>query len=87
MIRPNTDLHGFEVECYFTEDEGVTILKPNDWKKEGLKFPQTEDERCSGQYCFSHTFEYAASTDQIEVFIGGSTSVCNNSTFSVLISL
>ena len=65
-IRPNPEQHAFAVECEFNENQGTTILKPNQWKPEGFTFPPTEDERCSGANCFTHNFEYSASNDQIK---------------------
>ena len=33
----------------------------------GYIFPKNERERCSTANCFSHTFKYQASVDQIKV--------------------
>ena len=66
-IRPDPKTHAFDVDCEFNENQGITILKPDQWKPEGYIFPPTEDQRCSGANCFIHNFEYSASTDQIKV--------------------
>ena len=71
---PSKDLHAFEVECEFTDEEGRTVLKPEDWRQEGFTFPKTENERCTDPNCFSHIFKYAASSDQLEVW----NRLCNN---------
>merc|ERR1719284_798493 len=46
FIRPNQELHAFQVECEFTDTEGRTVLKPEDWTKMGYIFPKNERERC-----------------------------------------
>ena len=66
-IRPNPELHAFEVECEFNESQGLTILRPMEWNQNGFTFPETEDQRCSEANCFTHSFEYSASNQQIEV--------------------
>ena len=66
-IRPNTELHAFEVECEFNESGGLTVMKPKQWNEEGFTFPPSEDQRCSETNCFTHDFEYSASDYQIEV--------------------
>ena len=66
-IRPNPEYHAFDVDCQFNEDGGVTVLKPDQLNQEGYTFPPTEDQRCSGANCFTHSFEYSASNDQIKV--------------------
>ena len=66
-IRPNPDLHAFDVECEFNENQGFTVMKPKEWTEEGFTFPPTEDQRCSEPNCFTHSFEYSASNQQIEV--------------------
>ena len=68
-IRPNPELHAFEVECQFNETQGLTVLKPNEWNENGFTFPPTEDQRCSEANCFTHSFEYSASYQQIQVKI------------------
>ena len=62
-----TGLHAFSVECEFTENEGLTVLKSKGWTADGWTFPETEEERCSEPNCFNHTFEYPASSEQLEV--------------------
>ena len=32
-IRPNIELHAFEVECEFNENGGETVLRPKTWDK------------------------------------------------------
>ena len=64
---PYYELHAFEVECQFTTEEGRTVLKPKDWRQEGFTFPKAEEERCTDPNCFSHIFEYSASSDQLKV--------------------
>ena len=66
-IRPDPEYHAFNVECEFNENQGITVLKPSQWTEEGFTFPPTEDQRCSEANCYSHSFEYKASNDQIEV--------------------
>ena len=66
-IRPNPELHAFDVECEFNENQGLTVLKPEQWTEKGFIFPSTEDQRCSEPKCFTHNFEYSASDQQIEV--------------------
>ena len=68
-IRPDPEEHAFDVDCEFNENQGITILKPDQWKQEGFTFPPTEDQRCKEANCFTHNFEYSASTDQIKVKI------------------
>ena len=53
-IRPNPELHAFEVECEFNESQGLTILRPMEWNENGFTFPETEDKRCSEPNCFTH---------------------------------
>ena len=60
-------MHAFDVECEFNENQGFTVLKPEQWNEKGFTFPPTEDQRCSEPNCFTHTFEYSASDLQIEV--------------------
>ena len=62
------DINAFDVECEFGKSEGLTILKPNEWNKDGFTFPPTEDKRCTEANCFTHSFKYPASNGQIEVF-------------------
>ena len=38
-----------------------------EWNENGFTFPETEDQRCSEANCFTHSFEYSASNQQIEV--------------------
>ena len=66
---PYVELHAFQVECQFTNIEGRSVLKPIDWSNIGYIFPKNERERCSAPNCFSQTFKYQASTNQIEVLI------------------
>ena len=66
-ISPDPEYHAFEVECEFSKNQGVTILKLDQWTPEGYTFPPTEDQRCSEANCFTHNFEYSASNDQIKV--------------------
>ena len=72
LIRPSPTLHAFEVECIFTESEGRTVLKSEDWTEKGFIFPKNEEERCTDPNCFSHSFSYSASNDQLEALIGQS---------------
>ena len=65
-------MHAFEVECLFTESDGRTVLKFEDWNEKGFIFPKTEENRCTDPNCFTHTFKYLASDDQIEAIIGQS---------------
>ena len=60
-------MHAFDVECEFNENQGFTVLKPEQWTKGGFTFPPTEDQRCSEPNCFTQNFEYSASDLQIEV--------------------
>ena len=62
-----TELHAFQVECEFTENEGLTVLKSNGWTADGWTFPETEEDRCGEPNCFNHTLEYPASSEQLEV--------------------
>ena len=66
-IRPNATLHAFEVECEFNENGGATVMKPKQWTEDGFSFPPSEDKRCSEANCYTHSFEYSASDDQIQV--------------------
>ena len=66
-IMPDPDYHAFDVECEFNENQGITVLKPDQWIKEGHTFPPTDGQRCSEANCFTHNFEYSASNDQIKV--------------------
>ena len=65
-------MNAFAVECVFTESEGKTVLKPVDWSKDGHIFPKNEETRCTDPNCFSHTFKYEASNDQLEALISQS---------------
>ena len=67
MIRPDVGSPSFEVECEFTEEDGFTVLKPEDWSEDGFNYPKTEDERCTDPNCFSHSFRYDISSDQLDV--------------------
>ena len=82
MIRPNPDLHAFSVECGFTENGGVTLLKPKEWTQDGFLFPPNESQRCVDVNCFSHKFEYLASNDQIQAITNLST-ICTQSVMHV----
>ena len=66
-IRPSLEHHSFEVQCEFTSDEGLTVLKPTTWRKDGFTYPPTEEKRCFESECFEHSFEYKPSLQQIEV--------------------
>lgn len=68
-IRPTTEFHSFEVNCEFTHDQGLTVLKPLYWQKHGYVYPKNEDERCYESECFQHSFSYKPSYEQIKVFI------------------
>ena len=61
------DLHAFSVDCVFTEFEGITLLKPENWSEEGFTFPATPEERCTDPNCFSHIVKYSATNNQVEV--------------------
>ena len=69
IFIPSVELHAFNVECEFTESEGRTVLKSEDWKEEGFIFPKSQEERCSEPNCFTHSFNYSASNDQIKALI------------------
>ena len=69
IFIPCVELHAFNVECEFTESEGRTVLKSEDWKEEGYIFPKSQEERCSEANCFNHSFQYSASNDQIKALI------------------
>ena len=77
-IRPNIELHAFEVECEFGETGGKTVLKPVQWNEEGFVFPPSENKRCSEANCFIHNFSYTASDEQIETITNMSTT-CSQS--------
>ena len=66
-IRPSLQLHSFYVECEFTEDTGITVIRQNDWKSAGYKYPENDSQRCLNADCFTKTIEYGVSLDQIEV--------------------
>ena len=68
-IQPNIDIQAFEVECEFSDGQGVTVMKPKDWKEDGYTFPPEEDYRCEHSNCFMHNLEYDMSLDQIEVLL------------------
>ena len=44
-------------------------MKPKQWNENGFTFPATENQRCSEANCFTHSFDYAASMDQIQVYV------------------
>ena len=69
IFIPSEELHAFDVECEFTESDGRTVLKSEDWKEEGFIFPKSQEERCSEPNCFTHSFKYPASNDQIKALI------------------
>ena len=62
-------MHAFQVECTFTESEGETVLKWEDWNDEGFIFPKSEQVRCKDPNCFTHTYQYSASNDQLDALI------------------
>ena len=66
-IRPDVELHSFEVICEFTENSGYTIIKPENWPKNGFTFPEKSESRCTGPNCYQKKIEYGASKDQIKV--------------------
>ena len=53
----------------FTESEGTTVLKSENWNEKGFVFPKNEEERCTDPNCFSHFFTFSASNDQIEALV------------------
>ena len=57
------------MDCVFTDFEGTTVLKSDNWREEGFIFPKTEEDRCTDPNCFSHTFRYAASNEQLKALI------------------
>ena len=67
MIRPDLELHSFEVICEFTENAGFTVIKPIDWSKNGYTFPEKSESRCTYPNCFNKKIEYGASKGQIKV--------------------
>ena len=66
-IRPSLEIHSFYVECEFTEDIGITVIRQNDWKSDGYHYPQNDSQRCQNADCFTKSIEYGISLDQIEV--------------------
>ena len=66
-IRPNDELHAFEVECDFSENKGSTVLKYDEWTDRGYVFPPNENQRCNTANCFLHNFNYSATNAQLEV--------------------
>ena len=68
-IRPSLKTHAFEVFCKFTEKEGITIISPLNWRRDGYQYPAKENEQCLEPYCFVHDFNYGISFDQIEVYL------------------
>ena len=42
-IRPDVELHSFEVTCEFTEKSGFTIIKPENWPKNGFTFKRISE--------------------------------------------
>lgn len=67
-IRPSLELHSFRVLCEFTEDSGLTIVRPQDWNETGYVYPENENERCRSADCYTKTLEYGVSKEQIKVF-------------------
>ena len=66
-IRPDVELHSFEVICEFTENSGYTIIKPENWPKNGFTFPEKSESRCTDPNCYHKKIEYGASKNQIKV--------------------
>ena len=66
-IRPDAELPSFEVICEFTENSGYTIIKPENWPKNGFTFPERSESRCTDPNCYNKKIEYGASKDQIKV--------------------
>ena len=66
-IRPDAELDSFEVICEFTENSGYTIIKPENWPKNGFTFPEKSESRCTDPNCYHKKIEYGASKDQIKV--------------------
>ena len=66
-IRPDVDLHSFEVICEFTQSGGYTIIKPENWPENGFTFPEKTENRCTDPECYQKKIEYGATTDQIKV--------------------
>ena len=66
-IRPSIELHSFHVECQFNETEGLTVLRPIDWRKSGYNFPANESERCRNADCYTKKIQYGANISQIKV--------------------
>ena len=66
-IRPDTDLHSFDVICEFTEHAGFTIIKPENWPKNGYTFPEKSESRCIDPNCYHKKIEYGVGKDQIKV--------------------
>ena len=66
MIRPNVELHSFEVRCEFTNSQGLTILRTKNSNDQNT-FPNASANRCTDPNCFSKSIEYYGSNEQIEV--------------------
>ena len=66
-IRPNVDLHSFEVICEFTDNAGFTVIKPENWPKNGFTFPEKTESRCTEPNCYQKKIQYGASDEQIKV--------------------
>ena len=66
-IRPDVELHSFEVICEFTKNAGYTIIKPENWPRNGFTFPEKSESRCTDPNCYHKKIEYGASKDQIKV--------------------
>ena len=66
-IRPSIELHSFHVECQFNETEGLTVLRPIDWRKSGYNFSANESERCRNADCYTKKIQYGANISQIKV--------------------
>ena len=67
-IRPTLKSHAFKVECQFTESEGITIIKPVGWQKNGYAYPSQNNTRCFEPNCNTHNFDYGVDLERIEVF-------------------
>ena len=68
-IRPSLELHSFYVECEFTDDLGITLLRPRDWKSDGFTYPANDSDRCHTPDCFTKSIDYGITVEQIQVFI------------------
>ena len=68
-IRPDVDLHSFEVICEFTQNGGYTIIKPENWPENGFNFPEKTESRCTDPECYQKKIEYGATTNQIKVIL------------------